>query len=165
MGIDPSALTFGLKDFVKMTYGPTVTHVFPDVQVKAYRHSVLDVSLVSVVDCLELNWVKQQELSRMVSDDRLFRRIPNPGWMLMDFNNSRKHRISGEDNSNVQLNPKLWILRPIFKGTMDAHVKEHQEPWLVGSSPLPDLCPQYPLIRRMLLGVTSPALAPRIGAA
>ena len=33
-----------------------------------------------------------------------------------------------------------------------------------GSRPLPDQCPRYPPIRRML-GVTSPAIAPRIGAA
>ena len=37
--------------------------------------------------------------------------------------------------------------------------------WLSGFRPLPDQCPQYPPIRRMLLGVTSPVIAPRIGAA
>ena len=37
--------------------------------------------------------------------------------------------------------------------------------WLSGSRPLPDQCPRYPPIRRMLLGVTSPTIAPRIGAA
>ena len=82
----------------------------------------------------------------------------------------------GEYLANVQFNPKLWNLRPVVKGTKDAvknpawpetydHVKEHQEACLTGSSPLPDRCPQYPLIRRMLLGVTSPTLAARIGAA
>ena len=42
-------------------------------------------------------------------------------------------------------------------GRRHAHVKEHQEAWLVGSNQLPDRCPRYPL--------TSPALAPKIGAA
>ena len=46
-----------------------------------------------------------------------------------------------------------------------AHVKENQQAWLSGSGPLPDQCPRYPPIRRMLLGVTSPIIAPRIGAA
>ena len=46
-----------------------------------------------------------------------------------------------------------------------AHVKENQQAWLSGSRPLPDRCPRYPPIRRMLLGVTSPVIAPRIGAA
>ena len=34
-----------------------------------------------------------------------------------------------------------------------------------GSDPLPDRCPLYPRIMKMLLGVTSPDLATRIGAA
>ena len=46
-----------------------------------------------------------------------------------------------------------------------AHVKENQQAWLSGSRPLPDQCPRYPPIRRMLLGVTSPVKDPRIGAA
>ena len=58
MEIHPSALTFGLRELVTVTYGPTVTHLFPEVQVKAYRHSVLYVNLVSVVDCSVLNLVE-----------------------------------------------------------------------------------------------------------
>ena len=46
-----------------------------------------------------------------------------------------------------------------------AHAKENQQAWLSGSRPLPDQCPRYPPIRRMLLGVTSLVIAPRIGAA
>ena len=46
-----------------------------------------------------------------------------------------------------------------------AHVKENQDTWLAGSRPLPSQCPQYPPIRRMLLGVASPVIVPRIGAA
>ena len=46
-----------------------------------------------------------------------------------------------------------------------AHAKENQQAWLSGCRPLPDQCPRYPPIRRMLLGVTSPIIAPRIGAA
>ena len=46
-----------------------------------------------------------------------------------------------------------------------AHVKENQDTWLAGSRSLPSQCPRYLPIKRMLLGVTSPAIAPRIGAA
>ena len=63
-------------------------------------------------------------------------------------------------------------LPPTIRGTKDAvkipawpetyvHVKENQNTWLAASDPLPDMCPLYPLIRRMLLGVTSLVLAPR----
>ena len=40
MRIGPLVLIFGLREFVTVVYGPVVTHVFPDVQVEAYRHSV-----------------------------------------------------------------------------------------------------------------------------
>ena len=69
MLIDPLDLIFGLREFVTVVYGPTVVHVLPDIRVEAYRHSVLYVNLVSVVDCSVLNWVEQRELRRLASDD------------------------------------------------------------------------------------------------
>ena len=69
MRIDPLALV----------YGPVMSYVFLDVQVKAYRNSVLYVNLVSVVDCSVLNWVEQKELRGLASDDRLFGKIAEPG--------------------------------------------------------------------------------------
>ena len=176
MRIDPLALIHGLREFVTVVYGPVMSFAFPDVQVKAYRNSVLYVNLVSVVDCSVLNWVEQRELRGLASDDRLLGRIAEPGWVLMDFNNHFKCRMGCEDLSHIQFNPELWNLRPIVKDTgaamgvpllpeAYAHAKENQQAWLSGSRPLPDQCPRYPPIRRMLLGVTSPIIAPRIGAA
>ena len=176
MRIDPLALIHGLREFVTVVYGPVITFVFPDVQVKAYRNSVLYVSLVSVVDSSVLNWVDQRELRGLASNDRLFGRLAEPGWVLMDFNNNFKCRMGREDLSHIQFNPKLWNLRPVVKDSgavmripllteAYAHAKENQQSWLSGSRPLPDQCPRYPPIRRMLLGVTSPVIAPRIGAA
>ena len=46
-----------------------------------------------------------------------------------------------------------------------AHVKENQDAWPAGSRPMSSQCPRYPPIRRMLQGVTSPVVAPPIGAA
>ena len=87
-----------------------MSFAFPDVQVKAYRNSVLYVTLVSVVDCSVLNWVEQKGLRGQESDDRLFGRIAEPGWILMDFNNSFKCRMGDVDDSHIQFNPKLWNL-------------------------------------------------------
>ena len=42
MRIDPLALIHGLREFVTVVNGPVMSFVFPDVQVKAYRNSVLD---------------------------------------------------------------------------------------------------------------------------
>ena len=115
MRIDPLALIHGLREFVTVAYGPVMSFVFPDVQVKAYRNSVLYVNLVSVVDCSVLNWVEQRELRGLASDDRLFGRIAEPGWVLMDFNNKFECRMGREDLSHIQFNPKLWNLRPVVK--------------------------------------------------
>ena len=46
MRIDPLALIHGLREFVKVVYGPVVSFVVPDVQVWAYMNSVLYVKLV-----------------------------------------------------------------------------------------------------------------------
>ena len=115
MRIDPLALIHRLREFVTVVYGPVKSFAFPDVQVKAYRNSVLFVNLVSVVDCSVLNWVEQRELRGLASDDRLFGKIAEPGWMLMDFNNHFKCRMGREDLSHIQFNPKLWNLRPVVK--------------------------------------------------
>ena len=169
MRIDPLALVFGLREFVTVVYGPVMSHAFPDVQVKACKNSVLHVNLVPVVDSSLLNWVEQKELRGLASDDRLFGRKAESEWMLMHFNNNFKCRMGGEDIFHVQFNPKLRSMRPVVKDSGEAmrvsawpeayaHVKESQQVWLAGSIPLPDQCPRYPPIRRMLLGVTSPAI-------
>ena len=123
-----------------------------------------------------LNSVEQKEMRGLASDDRLLGRKAELGWMLMDFNINFKGRMGGEELTHVQFNPKLWNLRPVVKNSGEtmrvpawpeayAHVKENQQVWLSGSRPLPDQGPRYSPIRKMLLGVTSPAIAPRIGAA
>ena len=79
MRVDPLALTFRLRELVTVVYGPTVTHVFPDVQLEAYRHSFLMVNPVSVMDFSVLNWVEQRELRGLASENRLFRKTAEPG--------------------------------------------------------------------------------------
>ena len=92
--------------------------------------------------------MEQKELRGLASDDRLFGRIAEPGWVLMDFSDNFKCRMGREDLSRVHLNPKLWNLRPVVEDSGEAmrvplwpeayaHVKENQQAWLSGSRPLP----------------------------
>ena len=120
MRIDPLALIHILREFVTVVYGPVMSFGFPDVQVKAYRNSVLYVNLVSVVDCSVLNWVEQKELRGLAGNARLFGRKEEPGLVLMDFNNHFKCRMGRENLSHVQFNQKLWNLRPVVKDTGEA---------------------------------------------
>ena len=75
MRIDPLALVHGLREFSTVVYGPVMSYVLPDMQVKACRKSVLYYNLVSVVDCSVLNWVEQKQMRGLASDDRLFGRV------------------------------------------------------------------------------------------
>ena len=65
----------GVWTYSGTVYGPTVL----DIRVEAYRHSVLYVNLVSVVDCSVLSWIEQRDLRRLASDDRLFGKTSEPG--------------------------------------------------------------------------------------
>ena len=112
MRTDPLTLVFGLREFFTVIYGPVMSQAFPDVQVRAYRNSVLYVNLVSVVGFAGLSWVEQKKLRGLASDDRLLGRMAELRWILMDCNKNFKCRMDREDLSHVQFNPKLWNLRP-----------------------------------------------------
>ena len=53
---DPMSMNMELGEVVTCVYGPAVTYAFPDPLVAAYRHSVVHVSLISVLDRTALNW-------------------------------------------------------------------------------------------------------------
>ena len=50
MRSDPLAMIRGLGEVVTCVYGPAVTYAFPDPLVVAYHHSIVHVSLISVLD-------------------------------------------------------------------------------------------------------------------
>ena len=99
-----------------------------------------------------LNWVDHKGLRGLASNDRLFGRLAETVWMLMDFKNNFNCRMGGEDFFHVQFNHKLSNLRPVVKDSGEAmqvtarpeayaHFKENQQVWLAGSRPLPVQCP------------------------
>ena len=51
-----------LDEVVTCIYGPAVTYAFPDPLVAAYRNSVVQMSLISVLDGTALNWYRQEVL-------------------------------------------------------------------------------------------------------
>ena len=50
MRSDPVGVIRGLEEVVTCTYGPAMTYAFPDPLVAGYRHSVVHVSLINVLD-------------------------------------------------------------------------------------------------------------------
>ena len=62
MRSDALGMIRGLGEVANCVYGPAVTYTFPDPLLAAYRHSVVHVSLISVLDGTALNWCRQEDL-------------------------------------------------------------------------------------------------------
>ena len=82
---DPLGMIRGLGEVVTCIYGPAVTYTLPDPLVEAYRHSVVHVSLINVLDGTALNWCRQEELRAQMSDTVLFGKVKDPELMLFNF--------------------------------------------------------------------------------
>ena len=164
MRTDPLALIRGATEFVTVIYGPAVTFTCPDVKVEAYRRSVLHLNLISAVDGSALNWCEQHVLRELMSEDLLFAKISD---IFRD-------RMGEVERGHIEVFLKLWNLRPYDKtnGEMTRiprltaayhKVREETKDW-GDYEKLPEEIPEFPLIRRMLLGAVSVVQTPRMRA-
>ena len=92
---DPLGMIRGLGEIVTCIYGPVVTYAFPDPLVAAYRNSVVDVSLISVLDGTALNWCRQEELRARMSDTVLFGKVKDPELMVFNLWGQFQCRLGG----------------------------------------------------------------------
>ena len=72
MRSDPLGVIRGLGEVVTCVYGPAVTYAFQEPLVVAYRHSVVHVSLISILNGTPLNWCRQKDLRAQMSQTVLF---------------------------------------------------------------------------------------------
>ena len=174
MRTDPLALIRGATEFVTVIYGPAVTFAFPDVKVEAYRRSVLHLNLISAVNGSVLNWCEQHTLRELMSEDLLFAKISEPEMTVINFDDHFRDRMGEVERGHIEVFPKLWNLRPYDKtnGEMTRvpcltaayhKVREETKDW-GDYEKLPEAIPEFPLIRRMLLGAVSVVQAPRLRA-
>ena len=172
MRTDPLALIRGVTEFVTVIYGPAVTFAFPDVKVEAYSRSVLHLNLISAVDGSTLNWCEQNTLRELMSEDLLFAKISEPEMTVINFDDHFRDRIGEVEGGHIEVFPKLWNLRPYDKTngeitrvprlTAAYHkVREETKDW-GDCKKLPEAVPEFPLIRRMLLGAVSVVQTPRL---
>ena len=75
----------GLREVLTCVYGPAVTYAFPDLLVVAYRHSVVHVSLISILDGTALNWCRQEDLRAQMSETVLFGKVKDPELVVGNF--------------------------------------------------------------------------------
>ena len=170
MRSDPVGVIRGLEEVVNCIYGPAVTYAFPDPLVAAYRHSVVHVSLISVLDGTALNWCQQEVLRARMSNTVLFRKVKDPELVVFNFRGQLQCRMWGKREGPIETYPKFWnlnpltangkeILRiPVFKKSFEL-VKKELEATLERET-LPATIPEFPTVRRMTLGMNSSLVVP-----
>ena len=171
MRTDPLALIRGATEFVTVLYGPAVTFAFPDVKAEASRMSVFHLNLISAVDGTALNWCEQHALRELMSENLLFAKISEPEMSVIYFDDHFRDRMGEMNRGNIEVFPKLWNLRPYKKTngevtriprlTAAYHKLRETKDWGVYKK-LPEEVPEFPLIRRMLLGADSVVQTPRL---
>ena len=171
MRTDPLALIRGATEFVTV-----IERILPlnDVKVEAYRRSVLHLNLISAVDGSALNWCEQHMLRELMSEDLLVAKTSEPEMTVINFDDHFRDRMGEVERGHIEVFPKLWNLRPYDKTngeitrvprlTATYHkVREETKDW-GDYEKLPEEIPEFPLIRRMLLGAVSVVQTPRLRA-
>ena len=84
-----------LGEVVTCVYGPAVTYAFPDPLVAAYRHSVVNVNLISILDGTALNWCEQEHLTARMSKTVLLGKVKDPELIVLNFRGQLQCRMGG----------------------------------------------------------------------
>ena len=164
---DPSALIRGATEFVTVIYGPAVTFAFPDVKVEVYRRSVLHLNLISAVDGSALNWCEQHTLRELMSEDLLFAKISKPEMTVINFDVHFRDRMGEVERGHIEVFPNHKTngeMTRVPRLVAAYHkVREETKDW-GDYEKLPEEIPEFPLIRRMLLGAVSVVQTPMLRA-
>ena len=135
---------------------------------------MLHLNLISALDGSSLNWCEQHTLRELMSEDLLFAKISELEMTVMNFDDNFRDRMGEVERGHIEVFPKLWNLRPYDKTngeitrvprlTAAYHkVREETKDW-GDYEKLPEAIPEFPLIRRMLLGAVSVVQTPRLRA-
>ena len=174
MRSDPLGMIRGLGKVVTCIYGPAVTYAFPDPLVAAYRNSVVHVSLIGVLVGTALNWCRQEELRARMSYTVLFGKVRDPELMVFNFRGQLQCRMGGKREGPIEAYPKFWNLNPLaadkqeilrilsWKGSFELVKKELE--MILEREVLSTTVPEFPMVRRMTLGMNSPLVVPSLHA-
>ena len=172
MRSDPMGIIQGLEEVVTCIYGPAVTYAFPDPLVTTYRYSVTHLSLVSVLDGTALNWCQQELLRAQMSNTVLFGKVKDADLIVCNFRGQMQCRMGGKREGPIETYPKFWNLNPLTADGKEilripaweesfALVKRELEA-IMEKEILPATMPEFPIVRRMTLGMNSPLVVPSI---
>ena len=162
----------GLEEVVTCIYGPAVIYAFPGPLVAAYRHSVVHVSLISVLDGTLLNWCQQEVLRARMSNTVLFGKVKDPELVVFNFRGQLQCRMGGKREGPIETYPKFWNLNPLTANGQEILripawnksfelVKRELETTLEKEA-LPATIPDFPTVKRMTLGMNSSLVVPSL---
>ena len=109
MRSDPVGVIRGLEEVVICIYGPAVTYTFPDPLMAAYRHSVVHVSLISVLDGTALNWCQQEVLRARMSNTVLIGKVKDPELEVFNFRGQLQCRMGEKLEAPLRRIPSFGI--------------------------------------------------------
>ena len=107
-----------------------------------------------------------------MSEDLLFGKLVEPEMTVVNFDDHIRDCMGEVERGHIEVFPKLWNLRPYDKTngeitriprltTAYHKVREETKGW-GDYKKLPEEIPEFPLIRRMLLGAVSVVQTPRL---
>ena len=112
---EPMGMIRGLGEVVTCVYGPAVTYALPDPLVVAYRHLVVHVSLISILDGTALNWCRQEYLRAQMSQTVLFGKVKDAELVVCNFRGQLQCRMGGTGEGPIDVYPKFWNLNPVAR--------------------------------------------------
>ena len=170
MRSDPMGMIRGLGEVVTCIYGPAVTFAFPDPLVTAYRYSVTHVSLISVLDGTTINWCQQEVLRAQMSNTVLFGKLKDPELIVYSFRGQLQCRMGGKREGPIETYPKFWNLNPLTANgreilrvpawTKSFELVKKKLEAILEKEVLPASIPEFPIVRRMTLGMNSSLVVP-----
>ena len=170
MRSDPMGMIRGLGEVVTCIYGPAVTFAFPDPLVTAYRYSVTHMSLISVLDGPTLNWCQQEVLRAQMSNTVLFGKVKDPELVVYSFRGQLQCRMGGKREGPIETYPKFWNLNPLTANgreilripawTKSFELVKKELEAILEKEVLPANIPEFPIVRRMTLGMNSSLVVP-----
>ena len=172
MRSDPMGIIQGLEEVVTCIYGPAVTYAFPDPLVTAYRNSVTNFSLISILDGTKLNWCQQEVLRAQMSNTVLFGKTKDQELMVYNFRGQLQCRMGGKREGPIETYPKFWNLNPLTASGQEVlripawkksfeMVKRELEA-ILEKEILPTTIPEFPTVRRMTLGLNISLVVPSL---
>ena len=127
-------------------------------------------SLISVLDGTTLNWCQQEVLRAQRSNTVLFGKAKDPELVVYSFRGQLQCRMGGKREGPIETYPKFWNLNPLTANgreilripawTKSFELVKKELEAILEKEVLPASIPEFPIVRKMTLGMNSSLVVP-----